>query len=243
MPQLADPNFSRAVVLMIEHSPAGSFGLVVNHPSPIKASELLDSLEMSWRGEDSAVVWAGGPVSPSTGWVLHEPMTLAQPGQGTIAITSRICLSTSPARRRTIASQPPRNIRLLLGYSGWGPGQLEAEMARGAWLHATADPQLVFDTPADDMWDRAMKSLGISPESLFVSRGVNGRAARGRERTSGRRPRSFPPIGGDLATAPQHEADPIHHARRRGVDPGSRPPGGGGSRPLPEGHVHDHDDA
>ncbi len=173
MPQLSDPNFSRAVVLMIEHSPQGSFGLVVNHPSPIKASELLDSLEMSWRGEDSAVVWAGGPVSPSTGWVLHEPMPVAQPGQGTIAITSSISLSTSPDRLRAIANQPPRNIRLLLGYSGWGPGQLEAEMARGAWLHASADPSLVFDTPADDMWDRAMESLGISPESLFVGRGVN----------------------------------------------------------------------
>jgi putative transcriptional regulator len=173
MPQLADPNFSRAVVLMIEHSPQGSFGLVINHPSPIKASELLDSLEMSWRGEDTAVVWAGGPVSPSTGWVLHEPMPVAQPGQGTIAITSGISLSTSPDRLRAIASQPPRNVRLLLGYSGWGPGQLEAEMARGSWLHASADPQLVFDTPAPDMWDRAMRSLGIAPESLFVGRGVN----------------------------------------------------------------------
>src|SRR5262245_28260716 len=88
MPQLADPNFSRAVVLMIEHGDQGSFGLVINHPSPIKASELLDSLEMSWAGEDSAVVWAGGPVSPSTGWVLHEPIGMAEPGQGTIEITS-----------------------------------------------------------------------------------------------------------------------------------------------------------
>ena len=72
-----------------------------------------------------------------------------------------------------IASQPPRNIRLLLGYSGWGPGQLETEMSRGAWLHASADPKLVFDTPADDMWNHALRSLGISPESLFASRGVN----------------------------------------------------------------------
>ena len=173
MPQLSDPNFSRAVVLMIEHSPAGSFGLVINHPSPIKASELLDSLQMDWRGEDSAVVWAGGPVSPSTGWVLHEPVGHAQPGQGTIAITSSISLSTSPDRLRAIANQPPRNIRLLLGYSGWGPGQLEQEMSRGAWLHASADPKLVFDTPADDMWESAMRSLGIAPASLFVSRGVN----------------------------------------------------------------------
>jgi putative transcriptional regulator len=173
MPQLADPNFSRSVVLMIEHSPNGSFGLVINHPSPIKASELLDSLEMSWRGEESAVVWAGGPVSPSTGWVLHEPVLVAQPGQGTIEITSSISLSTSPDRLRAIANQPPRNIRLLLGYSGWGPGQLEAEMAHGAWLHATVDPKLVFDTPADDMWEKALRSLGISPQSLFASRGVN----------------------------------------------------------------------
>jgi putative transcriptional regulator len=173
MPQLADPNFSRSVVLMIEHGPQGSFGLVINHPSPIKASELLESLEMQWGGEDAAVVWAGGPVSPSTGWVLHEPIGFAQPGQGTIAITSSISLSTSPDRLRALATQPPRCIRLLLGYSGWGPGQLEAEMSRGAWLHASADPKLVFDTPPDQMWDRAMRSLGINPESLFASRGVN----------------------------------------------------------------------
>jgi putative transcriptional regulator len=174
MPQLADPNFSRAVVLMIEHGEQGSFGLVINHPSPIKASELLDSLEMSWRGEDSAVVWAGGPVSPSTGWVLHEPVGVASAGPGgTIEITSTISLSTSPDRLRAIANQPPRNVRLLLGYSGWGPGQLAAEMARGAWLHTSADPKLVFETPPDLMWDAAMRSLGINPGDLFVGRGVN----------------------------------------------------------------------
>jgi putative transcriptional regulator len=173
MPQLTDPNFSRTVVLMIEHNSNGSFGLIINHPSPIKASELLDSLEMRWHGEDSAVVWAGGPVSPSTGWVLHEPIGIAQPGQGTIAITSSISLSTSPDRLRALASAPPRNIRLLLGYSGWGPGQLEAEMSRGAWLHHSADPKLIFDTPPADIWDSAMRALGIAPESLFSSRGVN----------------------------------------------------------------------
>jgi putative transcriptional regulator len=174
MPQLADPNFSRAVVLMIEHSEEGSFGLVINHPSPIRATELLESLEMSWRGEDSAVVWAGGPVSPSTGWVLHEPIVHAAPGNGgTIEITQAICLSTSPDRLRAIASAPPRNIRLLLGYSGWGPGQLAAEMSRGAWLHTSAEAQLIFETPADTMWDVAMRTLGINPESLFTGRGVN----------------------------------------------------------------------
>ena len=174
MPQLADPNFSRAVVLMIEHGDQGSFGLVINHPSPIKAAELLDSLEMSWHGDDEAVVWAGGPVSPSTGWVLHEPVGIAPAGVGgTIEITSRISLSTSPDRLRLIASQPPRKLRLLLGYSGWAAGQLATEMARGAWLHTAADPHLVFDTPPDEIWDTAMSSLGINPRDLFTGRGIN----------------------------------------------------------------------
>jgi putative transcriptional regulator len=174
MPQLADPNFSRAVILMIEHGDHGSFGLVINHPSPIRAAELLDSLEMRWGGDDTAVVWAGGPVSPSTGWVLHEPIGIAQAGMGgTIAITSSISLSTSPERLRAIANQPPRNIRLLLGYSGWAPGQLATEMARGAWLHTSADPDLVFGTPASEIWDTAMRSLGIDPRDLFTGRGVN----------------------------------------------------------------------
>ncbi|HEY0253822.1 MAG TPA: YqgE/AlgH family protein [Kofleriaceae bacterium] len=174
MPQLADPNFSRAVVLMIEHNEQGSFGLVINHPSPIKASELLDSLEMSWRGEDNAVVWAGGPVAPSTGWVLHEPHAIAVANtEGTIAITSTISLSTSPDRLRMLANRPPRNVRLLLGYSGWGPGQLAQEMARGSWLHTNADPKLVFETPPEDMWDAAIRALGVNPADLFASRGVN----------------------------------------------------------------------
>jgi putative transcriptional regulator len=173
MPQLADPNFSRAVVLMIEHSEQGSFGLVINHPSPIRAAELLESLEMSWNGEESAVVWSGGPVSPSTGWVLHEPVDIAQPGPGTIEVTSTISLSTSPERLRAIASHPPRNIRLLLGYSNWGPGQLATEMARGAWLHTGADAGLVFGTPPDEIWGSAMHALGIDPRDLFTGRGVN----------------------------------------------------------------------
>ena len=173
MPQLADPNFSRAVVLMIEHGEQGSFGLIINQPSPIRATELLESLDMSWQGDDAAVVWVGGPVGQSTGWVLHEPVVTAPHGQGTIMITSNISLSTSPERLRAIANAPPPKIRLLLGYSGWGEGQLAAEMSRGAWLHAAATPSLVFDTPPADLWATAMRSLGVNPESLFVGHGVN----------------------------------------------------------------------
>jgi len=179
MPQLIDPNFTRAVVLMIEHGENGSFGLVINQPSPIKAAELLASLEMSWQGEQEAVVWSGGPVSPTTGWVLHEPLDGmdATPGlgsSGTVRIAPGLDLSTSPEKLRVIAAVPPRRVRLLLGYSGWAPGQLAAEMARGSWLHADADPALIFETPPEEIWDRAMKSLGIpNPESVVQGRGVH----------------------------------------------------------------------
>ena len=158
---------------MIEHGDQGSFGLVINHPSPIKATELLESLEMSWCGEDSAVVWAGGPVSPSTGWVLHEPVGSAQPGQGTIEITSTIPLSTSPdraARDRHCASAQRAPAPRLLGL---GAGTARTGDGARAWLHTSADPRLVFETPPDRMWEAAMSSLGIDPRDLFISRGVN----------------------------------------------------------------------
>lgn len=179
MPQLMDPNFTRSVVLMIEHGDGGSFGLVVNQPSPIKATELLESLGMEWKGDPDAVVWSGGPVSPATGWVLHEPYptlpATSRLGEGsTIHVAPGLALTTSPDALRTIAAAPPPRIRLLLGYSGWASGQLATEMARGSWLHADADPGLVFDSPADEMWQRSMQSLGInSPESLVQGRGIH----------------------------------------------------------------------
>ncbi|HTJ43569.1 MAG TPA: YqgE/AlgH family protein [Kofleriaceae bacterium] len=179
MPQLMDPNFTRSVVLMIEHGDMGSFGLVINQPSPIRASELLGSLEMEWCGADDEVVWAGGPVAPTTGWVLHEPVaglasTRGLGSSGTIQISDEIDLSTSPDRLRALAASPPRRLRVLLGYSGWARGQLASEMTRGSWLHADADPALIFDTPAADIWTRAMASLGIAnPESVVQGRGIH----------------------------------------------------------------------
>ena len=179
MPQLVDPNFTRSVVLMIEHDARGSFGLVINNPSPIKAQALLKSLDMPWRGDADEKVWAGGPVSPETGWVLHEPLPhlRATPGlgsSGAVEVTAAITLSTSPENLRAIAAHPPGRMRLLLGYSGWGPGQLASEMARGSWLCADPDPALIFDTPPDEIWERALATLGItSPDKVVQGTGVN----------------------------------------------------------------------
>ena len=172
VPQLDDPNFARSVVLMIEHNDRGSFGLVINQPSEVTASELLDSLAMRRAGDTETVVWSGGPVARSTGWVLHEPVP-ALVGEGTSTIGPGVALSTSPERLRALAARPPARMRLLLGYSGWGPGQLAREMAQGSWLHADLDPAIIFDLDADDMWRAAVETLGISPDVVVVGRGVH----------------------------------------------------------------------
>ncbi len=176
MPQLVDPNFTRSVVLMIEHTDHGSFGLVINQPSPHKAAELLESLSMPWRGDADTVVWSGGPVGPSTGWVLHEPLPGfdAGEGTGTTRIGPGLDLSTSPERLRALAQRPPARMRLLLGYSGWGPGQLVREMQQGSWLHADVDPDIVFGYDADAMWTAAVKSVGIAnPDAVVPGRGMH----------------------------------------------------------------------
>ena len=176
MPHLLDPNFARAVVLMIEHSDEGSFGLIVNHPSDLPVSELLEQIDITWRGATDAVVWSGGPVTPTTGWVLHEPVAgLGDESRDSqsIEIAPGISLSTSPDLLRDIAGAPPAKVRFLLGYSGWGAGQLAAEMVHGSWLHVEATPELVFDTPADAMWDTALRSLGVDPETLIPGVGVH----------------------------------------------------------------------
>ncbi|HUH03561.1 MAG TPA: YqgE/AlgH family protein, partial [Kofleriaceae bacterium] len=100
MPHLIDPNFSRAVVLMIEHNDEGSFGLVVNQPSDMEAAELLEAMEMEWGGDDEAMVWSGGPVMPSSGWVLHGPAGAAEVGVAddvgsTVQLLPGLALSTS----------------------------------------------------------------------------------------------------------------------------------------------------
>lgn len=183
MPQLVDPNFHRAVVLMVEHNDEGSFGLIVNRPSTMSVSALLGALDMTWRGDDAAVVWTGGPVMPTSGWVLHQPTARVGRGaptlqsglesDGTVSFAPGIDLSTSPDKLRVIAAEPPIRTRFLLGYAGWGPGQLASEMARGSWLHADPHPDLVFDTPADALWETALRSLGVAPESLVHSTGIH----------------------------------------------------------------------
>lgn len=171
MPQLLDPNFKRAVVLLVHHDADGTLGVVVNRSTDLPAPELCESIEMEWPGDPEAYVDWGGPVQPETGWLLFEG---SEAGSDDVRdVTTGISFSGSLDLLRRMQGSSPERLRVMLGYAGWGPGQLETELAEGAWLVAPVDPQVIFDIDQEAMWGHVVRSLGIEPATLVSSRGVH----------------------------------------------------------------------
>lgn len=174
MPQLQDPNFRRAVVLIIEHGDEGTFGLVLNREVELAAGDLCESLGLEWGGDPSMDLHWGGPVQANTGWVLFgDDVMLDLDDQEITHVTPGVSFAGSLRVLQTIATAPPDDVRLFLGYAGWGPGQLEDEMAQGAWLLAPCSAEVVFGETADSMWDRVLRGLGVNPATLISTSGVH----------------------------------------------------------------------
>jgi putative transcriptional regulator len=186
MPAMADPNFSGSVVYICDHSDRGALGLVINRPTELSLSTLFDRIDLKleiapWK---DTLVYFGGPVQTERGFVLHVP-----PGSysSTLPVTPDISLTTSKDVLEAVAEGiGPQKMLVTLGYSGWGAGQLEGEIAANAWLTVTATPQILFDTPAEDRYGAALKLLGVDSTQL------SGRSAMRRPLDAARRcPRSF----------------------------------------------------
>jgi len=172
MPQLVDPNFNRTVVLLCKHGDEGALGLVVNRP--MMTTGVRVNLEPPVKAEHEMQVWVGGPVEPERSWILVGSEPDADEALRGMKIASGLYLSTSPdLLRRLFEPTPPSDIRLVVGYAGWGPGQLEAELQASAWLLSEVDRDLIFNTPADRMWETAIRRLGADPAALQMSRGVH----------------------------------------------------------------------
>lgn len=173
MPHLLDPNFRRTVVLLVHHDEDGTFGVVLNRATGITAPNLCSTLEIEWRGgPEEAIDW-GGPVQPQTGWVIFDE-ELELDGAGEVKrLGQGVCFAGSLEVLRRVAEDPPARVRLLLGYAGWGPGQLERELAEGAWLVAPLRSEVVFEVGRDAMWEHVVRSLGIEPATLIATRGVH----------------------------------------------------------------------
>ena len=140
MPQLMDPNFNRTVVLLCKHSEEGAFGLVVNRPL-VTTGRVTVNLDPPVSTDRELQVWVGGPVEPHRSWVLvGEEPDETEELRG-MKIADGLYLSTSPdlLRRLLDPAPPPERARLVVGYSGWGPGQLEAELEASAWLMSDVD--------------------------------------------------------------------------------------------------------
>jgi len=173
MPQLVDPNFIRTVVLLCKHNEEGAFGLVMNRPL-VTSGRVVVNLEPPVSTERELEVWTGGPVEPERSWMLVAGRPEEQQLFSGVPIVEGLFLSTSPdLLRRMLDPVPPPHARLIVGYSGWGPGQLEAELQESSWLMSDVDRDLLFNTPADRMWERAIRRLGADPAALHVSRGVH----------------------------------------------------------------------
>jgi len=170
MPQMRDPNFARSVVLLCKHNDEGAFGLVMNRPL-VTTGRVVVSLDPPVSTERELEVWIGGPVEPGSSWILVGG---PQEKFGGVPIAEGLSLSTSPdLLRRLLEPDPPANTRLIVGYSGWGPGQLEMELEESAWLLSDVDPALLFATPPEQMWEQAIRRLGADPATLQMSRGVH----------------------------------------------------------------------
>lgn len=166
MPAMADPNFSGSVVYICDHSDKGATGLVINRPTELSLSTLFERIDLKleiapWK---DAPVFFGGPVQTERGFVLHVP-----PGtySSTLPVTPEISLTTSKDVLEAVADgSGPQKLLVTLGYSGWGAGQLEGEIAANAWLTVAATPQILFDVPAEQRYDAALKLLGVAPSQL-----------------------------------------------------------------------------
>jgi len=155
-PGMSDPRFQQTVILLVRHGADGAFGIVINRPigqQPL--AELLAAAGLPTDGiEDSIRIFYGGPVQPEVGFVLHTP---DYDGRSTLAIDHHLAMTADPEILRAIGQHKgPAKSLFAMGYAGWAPGQLEAELARGDWSLASGDPALVFDADRASLWDRAM---------------------------------------------------------------------------------------
>jgi putative transcriptional regulator len=170
MPQLQDPNFAKTVVLLCDFVPEGAFGLVLNRPTDAPASAMV-RIDPPLEHANDLPLCIGGPVEPERGWVLTADAPADVDGR---LIVEGLYLSTSPTLlRRILEAQPPPRARVLAGYAGWGPGQLDEELSQSAWLIADLDLDIVFDVAADAMWETAIRRLGADPSALHASHGVH----------------------------------------------------------------------
>ncbi|SHL93210.1 YqgE/AlgH family protein [Rhizobacter sp. OV335] len=178
MPGMADDTFAGAVIYLCEHTEKGALGLVINKPIDIKLKNLFEKVELTLDRPDLAdvPVYFGGPVQTERGFVLHERLG-GEAGEGghynsSLQIPGGLEMTTSKDVLEALShGAGPKKILVTLGYSGWSAGQLEEEIGRNGWINVVAEPGIIFDTPVEQRYDKALSLLGIDPRMLSQEAG------------------------------------------------------------------------
>jgi putative transcriptional regulator len=176
MPGMGDGTFAGSVVYLCEHTEKGALGLVINKPIDIKLKNLFEKVELSLDREDlaDAPVYFGGPVQTERGFVLHEHTGDDETSayNSTLKIPGGLEMTTSKDVLEALASGAgPKRVLVTLGYSGWGAGQLEDEIGRNGWINVRAEPGIIFETPVEQRYDKALSLLGIDVRMLSQEAG------------------------------------------------------------------------
>jgi len=183
MPGVEDAMFSKSVVYLCEHSERGALGLAINKPSDMSMSELFDKVNLPLHREDliNSPVLSGGPVHTERGFVLHDAMQVSTELQSssdalvapashfgpayasTMVMSDGLEMTTSKDVLEALSGGAgPRRVLISLGYSAWGQGQLESELAENSWLTVSADTRVIFETPIEQRYEKALALLGLS---------------------------------------------------------------------------------
>ena len=178
MPSLREGTFAGSVVYLCEHTDKGALGLVINKPIDIKLKNLFEKVELSLDREDLAdePVYFGGPVQTERGFVLHERLG-GEEGEGghyssSLQIAGGLEMTTSKDVLEALShGAGPKKVLVTLGYSGWGAGQLEDEMSRNGWINVGAERGIIFDTPVEKRYEKALSLLGIDARMLSQEAG------------------------------------------------------------------------
>lgn len=166
MPAMVDPNFSRTLTFICEHSDQGALGVIVNRPLDMSLDTLFERVDLKLESErfQDMPVYFGGPVQTDRGFVLHRPVGK---WQATLPVQDELGLTSSRDILQSVGSLgEPEEFIVSLGYAGWAAGQLEHELAQNAWLTVPADAQIIFGLPPEERLPAAMQLLGFDLANL-----------------------------------------------------------------------------
>lgn len=169
MPALKDTSFEHSITYICSHDGDGAMGIVLNQSTDLNLHEVLDQLEIEGAHGHDHPVLLGGPVHQDHGFILHSEKG---DWRSTLSVTDNIHVSTSKDILSSLAQgKGPKKYKVALGYAGWDPGQLEQELLDNSWITVEADENIIFNTPEKDMYQAALKLLGIDEGFLSSDAG------------------------------------------------------------------------